>query len=267
MPLADPSTIWLDLSSVCPGFSRGRLVFVKADDHDLRQFFEYPSLFPQIYQANEFILNNLTLLFKAHHWFIELLGSRRHSKIVVATLGYSRLYARFSSIFDKFLTNRKLYLASNECPQFLLNAKPTQVYMLRIIDDTLKFGRVGSLLGANYRLADCKERWQDFLKELKATGDMTVGYSDSDWTSGSEEESDLGRASSPGDPASGPDPGPGWEVEPATPKATRNRLVPGAGILAFADGLAVNLPMMLRLVREFEEADEQWRRCGGLRSR
>lgn len=62
--------------------------------------------------------------------------------------------------------------------------------MLRII---LKFGRVGSLLGANYRLADCKERWQDFLKELKVTGDTTVGDSDSDWTSGSEEESDLGR--------------------------------------------------------------------------
>lgn len=67
----------------------------------------------------------------------------------------------------------------------------------------------------------------------------------------------MDAASSPGDPASGPDPGPSWEVEPATPKATRNRLVPGAGILAFADGLAANMPMMLRLVREFEEAGEQ----------
>lgn len=69
--------------------------------------------------------------------------------------------------------------------------------------------------------------------------------------------SHVDAASSPDDPASGPDPGPGWVVEPATPKATRNRLVPGAGILAFADGLEANLPMMLRLVREFEEAGEQ----------
>lgn len=65
--------------------------------------------------------------------------------------------------------------------------------MLRIIDDIFKFGRVGLLFGVNYCFVDCKERWQDFLKELKVIGDMIVGDSDLDWIFGFEEESDFGR--------------------------------------------------------------------------
>ncbi|KAK0671442.1 hypothetical protein QBC41DRAFT_335225 [Cercophora samala] len=294
MAPADPSTN-LDLCSICPGLGRSSQVFVKANDDDLRQFFEDRSFFPQGYQGNEVILNNLTLLFKAFHWFIELLGTKRHGKAVATALGYPRLFAKFNSIFDRFLANRKQYLANKEGPRFPAAATSTQRYLLEIIDDTLKFGKIGSTLGANYRLADCKERWQDFLKELKETGDITLRDSDSDSRPGSEEDSDsnsdaassgsgapspesvalssdgpgsgLGADSSlvdvnsaPDDPASGTDAGPGPGPGPETPetsKATSARSLPGAGLIAFANGAAANLPVMLRLLADLQKTGEE----------
>ncbi|KAK4199551.1 hypothetical protein QBC40DRAFT_144591, partial [Triangularia verruculosa] len=158
----------LDLCSFCPGFGTHRQALVKFDS--LREFFEDPSFFPPCNDTSTVVMNNLTLLFRAIHFYIDIRGGRLQAKEVAIALGNQGLFGGFKATETKLLDYRKQYLANEEGPAYPPGPTDNQEYLLALIDEINDFVDVQPSLGAMPRHASCREKWGHFLLKLKVDG-------------------------------------------------------------------------------------------------
>ncbi|KAK0671444.1 hypothetical protein QBC41DRAFT_386016 [Cercophora samala] len=245
-----------DLCSLCPGFGNRRVWVGK----ELRQFFESPTFFPPCDSKNSLILRNVVLLFRCSYWFLDVQGDKKHWKVIAHALGNPRLYAGLRSIERDFLGHRADYLDGNEGPAYPEGLSDDQELLLELVDGLSDVEDVAPSLGAQYRHADCRERWHFFLKHLKDTGDLRAWDTDPDTafedkdtdTAVADTDDDMDITNTPMDTDSEGGDSTIQDSDASDDHDTASLIPYNADVVRLADGLAEHLPSILQHYADFE---------------